>query len=206
MATEIWIHIGSDNGLLPDGIKPLPEPMLTYHHKGRLTFISGQVHKRYISHQSLKLSVRLSTYYFLQIPQGPMSLLIGPWKIWRILKIWNVIRNHKYIFAFCMSYITHRLLSFHFKDCNPVFTEPMHQQPRYWLSLVWIIITTAHKITFVHSHLLLWQVIMLFADLMAGISEWFATGNGSYAQTVPCGCKRWISDGFCCFITPPVRG
>ena len=24
--------IGSDNGLLPDGTKPLPEPMLTYHH------------------------------------------------------------------------------------------------------------------------------------------------------------------------------
>ena len=37
------------------------------------------------------------------------------------------------------------------------------------------IITTTHKITFVHSHLLLWQVIMLFAELMAGISEWFAT-------------------------------
>ena len=24
-------HIGSGNGLLPDGTKPLPEPMLTYH-------------------------------------------------------------------------------------------------------------------------------------------------------------------------------
>ena len=30
MATEIWVNIGSDNGLLPDGTKPLPEPMLTY--------------------------------------------------------------------------------------------------------------------------------------------------------------------------------
>ena len=30
MATEIWINIGSGNGLLPDGTKPLPEPMLTY--------------------------------------------------------------------------------------------------------------------------------------------------------------------------------
>ena len=26
-----WAKIGSCNGLLPDGIKPLPEPMLTYH-------------------------------------------------------------------------------------------------------------------------------------------------------------------------------
>ena len=27
----IWINIGSGNGLLPDGTKPLPEPMLTLH-------------------------------------------------------------------------------------------------------------------------------------------------------------------------------
>ena len=27
----VWVNIGSGNGLLPDGIKPLPEPMLTYH-------------------------------------------------------------------------------------------------------------------------------------------------------------------------------
>ena len=30
MATEIWVNTGSGNGLLPDGTKPLPEPMLTY--------------------------------------------------------------------------------------------------------------------------------------------------------------------------------
>ena len=26
---KIWVNIGSGNGLLPDGTKPLPEPMLT---------------------------------------------------------------------------------------------------------------------------------------------------------------------------------
>ena len=31
MATEIWVNIGSGNGLLPDGTKPLPETMWTYH-------------------------------------------------------------------------------------------------------------------------------------------------------------------------------
>ena len=31
MLTQIWVNIGSGNGLLPDGIKPLPEPMLTNH-------------------------------------------------------------------------------------------------------------------------------------------------------------------------------
>ena len=30
MATWIYVNIGSGDGLLPDGTKPLPEPMLTY--------------------------------------------------------------------------------------------------------------------------------------------------------------------------------
>ena len=30
MAAKIWVNIGSGNGLLPDGTKPLPEAMLTY--------------------------------------------------------------------------------------------------------------------------------------------------------------------------------
>ena len=29
---DMWVNIGSGNGLLPDGNKPLPEPMLTYRH------------------------------------------------------------------------------------------------------------------------------------------------------------------------------
>ena len=31
MATQTWVNIASGNGLLPDGTKPLPEPMLTYY-------------------------------------------------------------------------------------------------------------------------------------------------------------------------------
>ena len=31
MVTKIQVNIGSGNGLLPDGTKPLPEPMLTNH-------------------------------------------------------------------------------------------------------------------------------------------------------------------------------
>ena len=31
MVTENRVNIGSDNGLVPDGTKQLPEPMLTYH-------------------------------------------------------------------------------------------------------------------------------------------------------------------------------
>ena len=33
IATEIWFNIGSGIGLLPDGTKPLPKPMLTDHQK-----------------------------------------------------------------------------------------------------------------------------------------------------------------------------
>ena len=31
MATDIWVNIDSGDGLLPNGTKPLPEPMLTDH-------------------------------------------------------------------------------------------------------------------------------------------------------------------------------
>ena len=31
MATYIWVNTGSDNGVLPDDTKPLPESMLTCH-------------------------------------------------------------------------------------------------------------------------------------------------------------------------------
>ena len=41
MATEIWINIGSGNGLLHDGNKPLPELMLTDYQWSPVTFILG---------------------------------------------------------------------------------------------------------------------------------------------------------------------
>ena len=42
MVTQIWVNIGSGNGLLPDGTKPLPEPMLTYHQRSSLAFTFEQ--------------------------------------------------------------------------------------------------------------------------------------------------------------------
>ena len=41
MATKIWVNIGSGNGLLPDGTKPLPEPMLTDHHWNRIALFNS---------------------------------------------------------------------------------------------------------------------------------------------------------------------
>ena len=49
MASWIWVNIGSGNGFLPDGNKPLPEPMLTLQdpgglHVGRMNFaIRGDI-------------------------------------------------------------------------------------------------------------------------------------------------------------------
>ena len=54
MVMEIWVNIGSGNGLLPDGTKPLPEPMLTDHQLSPVTFLLGQFHKRFLNQQSLK--------------------------------------------------------------------------------------------------------------------------------------------------------
>ena len=51
MATKIWVNISSGNGLLPDGTKPLPEPMLTDHQWSPVTFILGLFHNRCLNHQ-----------------------------------------------------------------------------------------------------------------------------------------------------------
>ena len=54
MTTENWAKIGSGNGLLPDGTKPLPEPMLTYHEYGPVAITQVLSYNKYLSHQLLK--------------------------------------------------------------------------------------------------------------------------------------------------------
>ena len=54
MALEILVNTGSGYGLLPDGTKPLPEPMLTYHQQGSMPFIWGHYHKKIWIYQSVK--------------------------------------------------------------------------------------------------------------------------------------------------------
>ena len=53
MVTEIWVKIGSGNGLLPDSTKPLPGPMLTDHPSVR----SRDIHIRAISQQMPQPSI-----------------------------------------------------------------------------------------------------------------------------------------------------
>ena len=55
-----WVNIGSGNGLLPDGTKPLPEPLLTNYQSCLVTFTPGQFHKK------IKITIpnMLSNYHF----------------------------------------------------------------------------------------------------------------------------------------------
>ena len=57
------------NGLLPDGIKKLPEPVLTYHQRCSVTFVRGQCHKKYVISQSINSAWNL---------MSKISRLIGP--------------------------------------------------------------------------------------------------------------------------------
>ena len=46
MATVFLDNIGSGKGLLPDGTKPLTEPMLTYHQMGTVAFFWEQFRRK----------------------------------------------------------------------------------------------------------------------------------------------------------------
>ena len=54
MATKIWVNIGSGNGLLPDGTKPLPEPVLTCHLWDPFAFSWGQFRSNCSRYHSLQ--------------------------------------------------------------------------------------------------------------------------------------------------------
>ena len=65
MAAKNWVNIGSGNGLLPDGTKPLPEPMLTDNQWGIVAFTWGQFHNKYSRLSILNMSLKI-TYLKLQ--------------------------------------------------------------------------------------------------------------------------------------------
>ena len=62
--------IDKDNGLLPEGTNSLPEPTLTYHQWGTMIFTWVEFHKRYLNHQSLRLSWNDLSKIPLKSPRG----------------------------------------------------------------------------------------------------------------------------------------
>ena len=73
MATEIWVNIGSGNGLLPDGTKPSPEPMLTDRQWNPMTFILGQFHKKFHSNFPGNNEFNFSKSLYLRIFDACLS-------------------------------------------------------------------------------------------------------------------------------------
>ena len=74
MELEILVNTGSGNGLLPDGTKPLPEPMLTYHQLGPVAFIWGYYHKKIWKYQSEKQDWKLDFFKSQQDLPGDNEL------------------------------------------------------------------------------------------------------------------------------------
>ena len=72
MSSEIFLNIGSGNGLLPDNTKPLPEPMLTWSVTSNdihLGVISLEISQPWIT----KISLKITDMKFPSNSQGPMS-------------------------------------------------------------------------------------------------------------------------------------
>ena len=61
---EIWVSIGLGNDLLPDGTKPLPEPMSTDHRWSAVTFILGQFHMRLPQPSITKICLKITCLKF----------------------------------------------------------------------------------------------------------------------------------------------
>ena len=68
-------YIGSGNGLLPDGNKPLPEPMLTYHQWGQVAFFQGQFHMNCWKIEFMKWVWKLLFWNYSHFSQVPISWL-----------------------------------------------------------------------------------------------------------------------------------
>ena len=77
-ATDLCQH-WPGNGLVSGGTKPLPGQMLTCHRWVPVMFICMQFHKRYLSHQSLKLALKITCPKFHSNPPGANELMALMW-------------------------------------------------------------------------------------------------------------------------------
>ena len=78
MVSEIWVNIGSNNGLLPDGTKPLPKPMFEWS-----SVKSTNIHIRAISQDMPQLSItkipwKITYLKFLSYFPGANELALTP--------------------------------------------------------------------------------------------------------------------------------
>ena len=76
MATDVWVDIGSGNGLLLSSNKPLPEIMLNDIQWDLVAFTSGQFHRKCWRYLSWICVWKLLIYDYCCISLGPMSWTI----------------------------------------------------------------------------------------------------------------------------------
>ena len=104
-ATYIWVNIGSGNGLMPDGTKPLPEPMLTYHQLGRVAFTWWQYSLEMLTMSLIKRGLKITHLKSQPHLSGGNELNCVDWVAGMIQYIpWNM---HMGSFAsLCCDYIS----------------------------------------------------------------------------------------------------
>ena len=71
---ENWTDFGSGNSVVPDSTKPIPEPMLTYHQQGSLTWVRAAIPKEIPRPTITKISLKITYLKFhLNLP----DLILG---------------------------------------------------------------------------------------------------------------------------------
>ena len=85
------VNTGSGNGLLPDGTKPLPEPMLTYHQQGPVAFFWWHYHKKIWRNQSVKQ--KIEDYFFKITLRSPSGQWVKDIDILVQKDLYNVMRS-----------------------------------------------------------------------------------------------------------------
>ena len=93
MAIYNWVNISSGDGLLPDGIKPLPEPVLTSHQRSRMAFTWGQ-------QRDIFLDIRLLKMNKIDTPSWTQDLLIIPIIVYHLNWQKNVYIRNDLLFTY----------------------------------------------------------------------------------------------------------
>ena len=120
MATEIWLNIGLGNGLLPDGTKPLHEPMLTYNegslwHSPDDNFTSAQE----INIDQMNLKIKHNFKIIATSPMNWTDTLLGFIVLWFLDQCCQNFEGLRYYWIFS------------------IFTNAYFQDDEIWVVTLW---------------------------------------------------------------------
>ena len=96
---------GSGNGLVPDGTKPLPEPMLTYHQTCSVAFIREKFHKKCSAHE-------------LNCPACRTTLVATRFRVAVICPIIQVPHCIRVFFYFVWFVFVNHIFQFYYELCT----------------------------------------------------------------------------------------